>query len=119
MANSNVSGTEFAAISLAVAQGMGAWVALVPSLKVMTDGDIDNDKFRIEVRNRECIVAGITIACGALGSWLLQSKAPIVASLIIIAALATGYEVALRLDTGELESPFSHTTKVEDTDNAG
>lgn len=112
-----VSGTEFAAISLAAAQGMGAWIALMPSLDSMTKGDIDDDQFRIHVRNREIIVGAVTLAVGALGSYALRSSGPIIASAVIIAALAAAYEVALRLDTGEI-TPFTmHDTDTSEGSN--
>ena len=103
---SNITGTEFAAISLAAAQGMGAWIALMPSLDTLSKGDIDDDEFRVQVRNREVIVGAVTVSVGALGSYMLGSSGPLIASVVIIAALAGAYEIALRLDTGELESPF-------------
>lgn len=114
-----VNNTEFAAISLATVQGMGTWFALMPSLDRVTDSDINDDDFRVRFRQREMVVAGVTVAVGIVGSVALKSKTPILVSMAILVVLATSYEVMLRIEMGESFDPFSphDTDNMEDTDN--
>lgn len=98
----SASPTEISVSSLAIAQGIGTWVALTPSVKDVRNGDVNDDRFRIEVRHGELMAASLTLVCGAIGAWATKSRVPMVASIAIVVALAVAYEVTLRLDLTDL-----------------
>lgn len=89
--------TELAAVGLAVTQGLGVWLAVCPKIDTIYRGDIDNDDLRIRVRHGEMIAGGITLVTGAIGTVLLKSPFPFVASAVLIASLVLAYELTLRL----------------------
>ena len=89
--------TEFAAVSLSVAQGLGTGLALLPSFNDVRNGSIDDDHLRIAVRHAEATVALITIATGTIGSVMLKSAYPLIASVGIMTVLVLSYEITLRM----------------------
>lgn len=99
--------TEFAAVSLTIAQGLGTGLALMPSLAKVRDGDIDNAELVIDVRHAEATVALITLSTGALGSIMLKSPFPIIASAGIMFVLIVAYEISLRMQVTYTEG-YTH-----------
>lgn len=90
--------TEFAAVSLTIAQGLGTGLALMPSMSDVRNGSLDDDHLRIAVRHAEATVALITLATGSIGSIMLKSAFPLYASIGIMTVLVLSYEITLRMN---------------------
>lgn len=90
--------TEFAAVGLAITQGIGLWLAFAPSPNEVLINDVNDDEYRVALRHSELVIGGMCVATGGLGSIILKSPLPIVASVGIIAALAVAYEITLRIE---------------------
>lgn len=98
------SATEFAAVGLAITQGVGLWLAFAPSPNEVLLNDVNDDDYRVALRHSEIVIGGLCIVTGGLGSLILQSPMPLIASVGIIAALAVAYEVTLRIELVDEDS---------------
>jgi len=108
--------TEFAAVGLAITQGIGLWLAFAPSPNEVLINDINDDDYRTSLRHAEYVIGGLTVATGGLGSIILKSPVPLIASVGIIAALAIAYEITLRIELVDEENE-THPIVKGDTDH--
>lgn len=90
--------TEFAAVGLAITQGVGLWLAFAPSPNEVLINDVNDDDYRVALHHSEVVIGALCVTTGALGSIILKSPLPLLASVGIIAALAVAYEVTLRIE---------------------
>lgn len=95
--------TEFAAVSLTIAQGLGTGIALLPSLSDVRNGSLDDDHLRIAVRHAEAMVTVITLSTGTVGAVMLKSPFPLYAAIAILTALVLSYELTLRMQVNYSE----------------
>lgn len=94
----NATNNELAAVGISVTQGLALWVALMPRIDAVREGDVDDDRFRLSMRSTELVAGGITVATGVIGSLVLHSPLPLYASVAIVVTLVIAYETTLRLE---------------------
>lgn len=86
---------DTAGMLMALTQGVASWFAMTPDIKHVQDKmPVTDPDFAKDFRRSEVTAGGITLAIGAIGSLILKSFYPFLASVLIVAVLAVAYEWA-------------------------
>src|SRR5690242_16356191 len=87
---------DTAGMLMAVTQGVASWLAITPDLKNVQDAGPADPEFLADFRRTEITAGAITVGIGAVGSLIMKSIYPLLASVLIVVLLVTVYEWSFR-----------------------